>query len=742
MSTMSFNFDDDDDVPTFSFGETNEVEVPTSPPTVPVTPAPEPEPVKPVEEMTDAEVDSAFDDLAAMIEQDTQVIEATAAIMAAEYEVAQAEKAMEQSAEEYERLSEERKQLEKLLSDIIAKQNEAHRKAYPMRRAKEDAVVKRDRAAKNLDVAKNNVRIKFERQKENRNFIEIAKMMPWWNGIDYKGQTLKIMPHQWTGCQFLATAKRAILGDGMGLGKSLSSIAALDLTQAKKVLIVAQADITTNFDNEVRMWAPHRRVINLRGTSKEQRNTFLDMVNLLDDVIVIINYEAWRKDRSLLERFISVGFDTLIVDEAHNIKSTDTDAYLGIKQIALSNNKCPHCKVIMPAMIDINGRPVKGAARQCTDCGWQGQSFELEGSTDEERYYYTKSVKNVWMVTGTPILNKPQDLFALLSIIDPLNFSRKNDFLYRYCDQDMYTGKWKFRSGGAQYLMQHQLSGRYLARNMEDAGIVLPPQVPTIHDIPFSELVDNYPQQREVIDQITHHGQILMNSGAKLPMIAQIAVITRQRQANVWPGGISWEYEDPNTGEKKVVKVSEEVQESIKMDYAINLIMEAIDRGERVVLFSQFKSALTELQSRLYNMETDSGNFISSVRYDGDTPQSLRSEIKTNWDKKNGEAKKWDVLLANYKVGGTGLNLTAATTTIILDEEWNPGKRDQAYGRTRRLGQDQTTFVHVLRIERTVDTWLARLIEEKEAVIGGFESAAIDMQQEWLKAFNSGEMAA
>jgi SNF2 family DNA or RNA helicase len=120
------------------------------------------------------------------------------------------------------------------------------------------------------------------------------------------------------------------------------------------------------------------------------------------------------------------------------------------------------------------------------------------------------------------------------------------------------------------------------------------------------------------------------------------------------------------------------------------------------------------------------------VRYDGDTPKDKIQEIQMDFDRRTaGEHPKWDVVLCHYKKGGVGLNLNAATQTIILDEEWNPGKVDQAYGRTDRLGQTEETTVHVLRVGKSVDVWMAKLIGEKAEMIEGFEVNA-DMQQKLL----------
>jgi DNA repair protein RAD16 len=71
---------------------------------------------------------------------------------------------------------------------------------------------------------------------------------------------------------------------------------------------------------------------------------------------------------------------------------------------------------------------------------------------------------------------------------------------------------------------------------------------------------------------------------------------------------------------------------------------------------------------------------------------------------------------------------------FVLDEEWNPGKRDQAYDRIHRIGQDKPVSIHVIRNEGTVDDWLAEIMENKEALVGGFEEAVMrEKLMEWLE---------
>lgn len=99
------------------------------------------------------------------------------------------------------------------------------------------------------------------------------------------------------------------------------------------------------------------------------------------------------------------------------------------------------------------------------------------------------------------------------------------------------------------------------------------------------------------------------------------------------------------------------------------------------------------------------------------------------------------MVLVHYKTGGAGLNLTAAEVTHIMDEEWNAGKRDQAYARNHRIGQDVETDVYIWRAPG-VDMWMANLIAMKERMVTKLGQAMGAEKQMSLirQAIEKGEM--
>jgi len=540
--------------------------------------------------------------------------------------------------------------------------------------------------------------------------LELAEGKPWYSGSD---DVDPVLPFQWKGTLFGAGAKRWILGDGMGLGKTRQSIGWLDLVKAKKVLIVCQADICDQFAGEVMTLAPHREVFNLYKKTPKTRHALMDKLIKLDDAVVIVNYEIWRKDKDLLAKLMDWRIDSVIVDEAHNLKNTATSNFRYIEMLLKCDNVCPKCKNHIKGLYDPEKKP-KLVPRACPHCDWKkGELTNVRYAYQLDEWLSTKSIKNVCFTTGTPILNSPLDIYALLHLCDPILFDRKTKFLQTFCIENYHSGKIEFRDGQLDNL-KPLISGRFIARTREEAGIVLPVQRKHIIRVDLDPEV--YKKQYKIIRQLSERAQIMLDSGEQMTIMHLIALITRKRQANVWPAGIELKDAEGNV----VFSVGAEVDESAKLDAALENIMAIHAEGRRQVVFSQFTTALIGFSEIL------KAHGLRVALLTGATPRNERQEIKNNFYEAKKEEPKWDIILCNYKTGGTGLNLTSASATHIIDEEWNPGKRDQAYARTDRIGQSEESDVYIYRIPASIDTWMSNTIHRKEQMVSAFQDTMTD----------------
>jgi SNF2 family DNA or RNA helicase len=142
---------------------------------------------------------------------------------------------------------------------------------------------------------------------------------------------------------------------------------------------------------------------------------------------------------------------------------------------------------------------------------------------------------------------------------------------------------------------------------------------------------------------------------------------------------------------------------SAKLDRLMEMVLELLSEGRKIIVFSQFTSMLDLVRKRLD---------AEAVRYGvltGDTKDRKRAidgfQNGTN-----------DVFLVSLKAGGVGLNLTAADTVIIFDPWWNPAVEEQAIDRAHRIGQDKAVFVYRLVAAGTVEEKMEALKERKRAL--------------------------
>ena len=495
-------------------------------------------------------------------------------------------------------------------------------------------------------------------------------------------------PHQWQGALQLAHYGSGLLADTMGLGKTMQSIMYLDLLScgyaelgAKRVLIVCPDGMVTNFVDELKVFAPHRKnIVPLTGATATARGFAKMAVENLEEFTIVSNYDAvrnndmaWLADHKL---------DAVIIDEAHSINNTD------------------------------------------------GVTFESIRALNSANYL---------PITATFILNKPQDIFASLNLVLPNIFSDINKFLSAYCELG-FENKWKFKEGGEKALM-HNLGGRIVKRNYEEAGIKLPPMIKRDVTIPMEDMSA---EQFDVYQQITRYSEVALPDGNSSGIESVIALITRQRQAACFPAGISIKVTqtmfdrmtEMGVGCEPVGTVLLQIPEtvpSVKIDFATERIVKAVNNGHRTVVFSQFKTALKGLEKSL------NAQGLRVARYDGDTKKHVAHKIKEDFRRKPaGSDYDYDVVLVNYKSGGVGLTFTASTYLLKLDEEWNPGKNEQAEARIHRIGQTEPVLIETLMIANqnkdlgngamgSIDLWMRELNDIKGAMIGGFDTELADV---------------
>lgn len=627
----------------------------------------------------------------------------------------------------YEDLKLKRQEMEKILETIRNNMKEVYDNLSGYREDISNADYSLDRLRRLLELAYRRESAMRAMRQRAREYMDLTSEAIWRPHI--KG-------YQLTGALHLASTQKVIIGDEMGLGKTIQVLAAADMTESKKIIIFSNKTVLGNIKRELGKWTK-RTIINFVETPKKQKSILLESMNTAEEWTILCNFEAWFRHEALISDLIDTQADTVIIDEAHALKDENSKTRKGIKKVVHWANLCPNCGKTSQDRPDLfSYRAIFNSPKLvCTYCAYE---YDVH---DES----IRSVKRVYPMTGTIVLNEPQEMWSLLNLIDPKGFPLKSAFVREYCIQKEYydpsSGKektyWAFKPGGVEEL-QRKIPYHILVRKKKAliaSGELepLPAQEIKYHNLEWRE---EYDKQKAAYDHIKKSYQIIIKRQLDSDLDERYAVniqnvLMRLRQALVWPAGIKIKFDNINEWHCAA-------EQSLKLDYAENLIRELVNDGQRVVLFSMLDAPLQELYKRLQNNPRKEGtdNLIKAVAMTGKTPTWERDEITADFDRSMEQEdveNKWNVLLAQYAVAGQSVTLTGATQMIMLDRAWNPGKQDQASGRIDRIGQTEETTVHIIQLLGTVDIFMDTLISIKREVIDGLERTMTN--NEILQAF-------
>ena len=294
-------------------------------------------------------------------------------------------------------------------------------------------------------------------------------------------------------------------------------------------------------------------------------------------------------------------------------------------------------------------------------------------------------------MSGTPVINRPDELWSILNWLDPQRYSSYWRFYRHYVDSvtDFARGRRFQRVLGPKNTQQlrAEIAPFYVRRRKQDVLKDLP-------DKYYSTLkVDLTPQQRKVYDQMKKNmiAWLGQQEDELLAAPVVIAQLTRLQQ-------FSCAYAEL-TDEGKV-RLTEP---SSKLD----AMMEVLDESNhQVVVFSRFKQLVRLAGTRL------GAKGISYVELTGSTPQEDRRTVVKRFQE--GGAK---VFIGTLAAGGIGITLTSASTVVFLDRDWSPAINGQAEDRLHRIGQKNAVQVIDVIARNTVDLGRMQRLELKKSWI-------------------------
>lgn len=311
----------------------------------------------------------------------------------------------------------------------------------------------------------------------------------------------------------------------------------------------------------------------------------------------------------------------------------------------------------------------------------EAQNIKNPSSQNAKSVKELKS-KNRFVLTGTPIENSLMELWSIFDFIMPNYLYDENKFITRYhrrLEEDPIIIE----------ELKKLVNPFILRRYKKDVIKELPNKIEKKLVIPMEE------EQKKVYLAYSEHVKALIEKKViddefKNSKIEILSYITKLRQLSIDPSLVMDKYNG----------------KSGKMEAILELVKNSIDEGHKILIFSQFTSALKNI-SKLFKI-----NDISFSYLDGSTPSKERGKLVEDFNKNN-----TSVFLISLKAGGTGLNLTSADIVIHFDPWWNPAVEDQASDRAHRIGQKNVVEVIKMISEDSIEEKIVNLQEEKRKLI-------------------------
>ena len=405
---------------------------------------------------------------------------------------------------------------------------------------------------------------------------------------------------------------RVLLADEMGLGKTIQTLAWLQLhPELRPVIVVCPASLKLNWEREIKTQTEKQDIVILNGNNPTGR------FPLFRKAIYIINYDivkAWEKNLKKLKAKV------LVLDECHAIKNRRTIRTKAIKRIA-------------------------------------------------------KEIDHIICLSGTPIINRPVEIYNSISLINPELFPSFFKYAKEYCGATHNGFGWDFSGATHTDNLHKKLVGSVMLRRLKkDVLKELPEKTRTV--IPME--LDN-PEEYKIVAK----------------------------------DFIKWlKEQDPDKAERAEraetltrIEILKQVAIKNKMKSCIDWIKQYLETENKLVVFATHKQTTQAIISAFPEI---------SVRLEGgmDGNEKQKSVDRFQNDKRT------RLFVGNIKAAGVGLTLTASSNTCFVELGWTPGEHDQAEDRVHRIGQEADSVnAYYLIADGTIENQIIELLDKKRKVL-------------------------
>ena len=443
----------------------------------------------------------------------------------------------------------------------------------------------------------------------------------------YHNLRVEPYPYQQDGIRFGLEHKRVIIGDEPGLGKTLQSIGIVDEANAYPCLVICPSSLKINWQREFAKFSDKSALV----LDNAVRTTWSYLLTMGMHQVAVVNYESLRK---------------------YFVWDIKGGRHFRLKDVVF----CPQIRMFKSIIIDESHRVKDPSAQQTI---------------------FTKgiSVGKEWIIllSGTPVVNRPEDLVSQLSIMNRLSeFGGRAQFMADYCTDPRDK---KAEPAVPLSVLSRQLYDTCMIRR-EKAKVL--PQLPDKTRVDLYVEISNAPEYNLAAEDLAAYLQEYTECTdweirRKMRMEALVRFMTLRSLATMG-----------------------------KIPQAVDFIRTFLDSGKKLIVFCSLHGIVDELKR----------HFPAAVTVTGrDNAVSKQAAVDAF---QNNPAVQ--LIICSIKAAGVGLTLTAASDVAFVELAWTYADCCQCEDRAHRIGQKDNVTCYYLLGRGTIDHTIYSLIHRKKSI--------------------------
>jgi SNF2 family DNA or RNA helicase len=334
---------------------------------------------------------------------------------------------------------------------------------------------------------------------------------------------------------------------------------------------------------------------------------------------------------------------------------------------------------------------------------------EIDAQRTQASLRISEKMDFVIGLTGTPILNRPRDLWSQTQVINKTIYPKFFDYGIEFCaGHKKQAGRrlvWDFSGSSNLDKLERQLRSSIMIRRTKNQVLKeLPPKTRVM--IPFVIEDKEERKYRKEVDPVLERLSKLRKERDewraimdRMTLEERKAYVAKHAEAAAKAGRLSNEMIDG-------IEAVKQAAVNAKLDQCIKFLLNVHEQQGKVLVFATHHSTIDRVTVALRK----EGVKVGAI--DGRVTGPNRTAVVDGF-----QGGDTEILVCGIRAASEGLTLTASHTVVVLELDWNPGRHVQAEDRVHRISQKNAVTIYYLVVMGSIEEKIAKMIDSKREMI-------------------------